>query len=205
MKTCSGCRIEKDLSCFAKNITTKDGYQYYCKSCQSDMTRKWFFKNHTLNLEKSKNRRMKIPKERWREYGRRSRLKHREKINARVALWWSFHGKKWYEQYKNDPENNERMKLRNSTWKKMNKDKVNASTNARRAQKILATPAWADNLSIMDMYAEAVYQQMTVDHIVPLRSAMVCGLHWEGNLQLLSLEENSKKHNKKWPDMWCEP
>ena len=34
MKVCITCKKEKDESCFYKNRTTPDGYQYICKNCQ---------------------------------------------------------------------------------------------------------------------------------------------------------------------------
>jgi hypothetical protein len=40
-----------------------------------------------------------------------------------------------------------------------------------------------------------------VDHIVPLVSKFVCGLHCEANLQLLPGPENQRKGNRVWPDM----
>ena len=58
-----------------------------------------------------------------------------------------------------------------------------------------------EKMSVNDMYKEAAYQQLHVDNIVPLKSAIVCGLHWEGNLQLLTSVENIKKGNRTWPDM----
>lgn len=42
---------------------------------------------------------------------------------------------------------------------------------------------------------------MEVDHIVPIKSDIVCGLHCIDNFQLMTREDNARKGNRFWPDM----
>lgn len=65
-----------------------------------------------------------------------------------------------------------------------------------------ATPVWADAFLIAEVYDLA--QRRTnhtgfkwhVDHVIPLNGRNVCGLHVEGNLQVIPWVENLKKGNK---------
>ena len=76
-------------------------------------------------------------------------------------------------------------------------------TARRRAVKLKATPSWADKEAIKLKYSFAKFLEYTtmglikyhVDHIVPLKGKLVCGLHCEDNLQVLRAEDNVSKGN----------
>jgi hypothetical protein len=85
---------------------------------------------------------------------------------------------------------------------------VNTARSARRrAAKMQATPSWSNKEHIESLYLITAINReggydMHVDHIVPLQSDTVCGLHCEANLQLLPASDNISKGNRHWPDMW---
>lgn len=68
-------------------------------------------------------------------------------------------------------------------------------------------PSWADLDKINSIFlqckelSDSTGIKYSVDHIVPLNSDLVCGLHVECNLQILSHKENSMKGNRFWPNM----
>jgi hypothetical protein len=90
-------------------------------------------------------------------------------------------------------------------WKERNVVWVRADTKARRRKHRQATPPWLSRkqkLEIRQLYQVAITLSRTtgeryvVDHIVPLRSAVVCGLHVPWNLRVITHEENLLKSNK---------
>ena len=104
-------------------------------------------------------------------------------------------------------KNLEKDKNRKAAWRRAFPEKNAEKSRRYGALKMSAIPAWNDKFIVQGMYEiAAVFRRvgidMHVDHIVPLKSKKVCGLHSQDNLQLITGSENSKKHNRYWPDMW---
>jgi hypothetical protein len=92
-----------------------------------------------------------------------------------------------------------------NAWKENNKTQVLADNKVRRRKHREATPPWLtrkQKSEIRQLYQIAITmtqttgEQYVVDHIVPLRSHEVCGLHVPWNLRVITQEENLKKSNK---------
>jgi hypothetical protein len=91
--------------------------------------------------------------------------------------------------------NIEESHLRSKIHYLLNKSDYLARNAARKALKLNATPSWADLEKIKEIYRTCP-EGYHVDHIVPLKGTLVCGLHVEYNLQHLPALENMQKHNK---------
>jgi hypothetical protein len=63
-------------------------------------------------------------------------------------------------------------------------------------------PAWAKPSVMRAMKALASATSRCLDHVVPINHPLVCGLHVEWNLQVITSAENLAKSNNWWPDMW---
>lgn len=158
----------------------------------SAATRNWKLNN----VERARER-----KKVWRQENREAisvrgaayRAANKDKIAASNALYWE--------------NNREKISAASSAWKRNNKDKANAITARRAAAKKRAIPKWADLTKVAEFYAMALKlsvdtgQPHEVDHIVPLQSKYVCGLHVECNLQVIQRGPNRSKCNRYWPDM----
>jgi hypothetical protein len=92
-----------------------------------------------------------------------------------------------------------------STYKQSNPDLYKALTSFRRRRFRDATPPWLTHKQkseIRNLYRIAITmsqttgEQYVVDHIVPLRHKLVCGLHTYENLRVIKAKENLLKSNK---------
>lgn len=69
---------------------------------------------------------------------------------------------------------------------------------SRKADKLNATPSWANLNKIKEIYSKCPVGYH-VDHVIPLVGSNVCGLHVENNLQYLTAKDNLQKSNKFTP------
>lgn len=103
--------------------------------------------------------------------------------------------------------NREACSARIRDWKARHPHKLTHYFYKRKAAELCAMPSWADLDAMQAVYAEAQRLQAEtgvpyhVDHIVPLLSKFVCGLHCEANLRAIPASVNTSKSNRHWPDM----
>lgn len=116
------------------------------------------------------------------------------------------------ERYKNDPEGERARraayrliehpftrKLKRAHWWEENSGARNEARMARYARKCSAEPAWRDRKKIERIYEYAKFLTIVtgedhhVDHRIPLKSDVVCGLHVEHNLQVITAAANQRK------------
>jgi hypothetical protein len=188
-KICTKCNIDKPLDQFSKNARNKtNGKQPKCKQC---------FRDYCIeNSEK-----LKLQKQIY------------SKVNSEQAVArsseWSKNNRERSRAIKTKWRINNSKKMNDirTEWSKNNPEYLAFNCRKYQASKKNAIPKWADMKKIRYIYKESrrlsleTGIQHHVDHIVPITSDIVCGLHCEANLQILTFNENVKKGNHYWEDM----
>jgi hypothetical protein len=178
--TCKTCRQEHLPALFVSDRGTAKN----CAKCRDVMKAK-FKKHYDANAKQVMvhiKRRRKANPEAYRKMKREARRRHAKKHPGVY-------------------------RAKNRRYRKRYPEKNTASVNAYRARKLKATPGWARREDLDRIYSLAREQKaltgdnVHVDHIVPLKSSFVCGLHTPDNLRIVVGSYNSKKSNRTWPDM----
>ena len=203
MKTCRKCFAEKSLDNFHRDKDKPDGYRYICKKCAQYVSSE-YYKAHKASIDLSCRKWRQANKERRNETGKKWKEANKEKVRLTVKKCKLKNREKYLAASR---EYSKRNREKGRAWKKANPHKVNANTRLRQVKELKATPAWANQFFIEEIYdlaqrrTKATGYKWHVDHIVPLRSKLVCGLHVEHNLQVIPASANIAKGNKHWPDM----
>ena len=182
LKVCRLCSESKTNSSF---VVTSSGICHTCKSCS----------NEKALLVREQN---PLSKSLVNINSRLNYLKNKDEVILRTSLYQKSNKDRSREYSKKSRRNN------------LHKDAEKSAK--RRATKIRSVPKWACCKSarqeILAIYKEC--QRITkesgieynVDHLIPLQSEFVCGLHCAANLCIIPKTENSSKGNRHWPDMW---
>ena len=170
-KLCSKCKTKKKIEEFSKSYKSNDGHKSRCKTCSA-----------VEMLIYNSREEVKQRKKDWEKTDRGILAKERQK---------------------------ERQPEFGKKYRENNRAKLTAKQSRRKAQKIRATPTWfiQEKENVDFIYGVAreltikIGKEYHVDHIVPLKSDFVCGLHTLANLQILPGSVNCSKSNRYWPDM----
>lgn len=168
---CRVCGVMKSASDFHKNNAVAGGLRLECKPCRREVA---------IRSYKSDPEASKLRSTAWGKA-------HPEQVRAI--------------QKKHSDANREARREVSRSWQKRNRAKDAARSANQRAQLLQATPSWANQKYIALFYEFAKLEeqrtgrQVHVDHIYPLTSDKVCGLHVEDNLQLLFATDNVRKKN----------
>lgn len=207
MKVCTKCGISKPPTEFHKNRARPGGLRTDCKVCVNARSNAWNRANPERHLANVLLWQKKYPdRVKALEMARQLRDGEERRVKARVRYWMNPEKHRAASQrWKN--ANPDKARAKDRAWHRLNLDLVAAYACARRARKLQATPRWANEDVIKNFFAIArkkkreTGESWHVDHIIPLKSPLVCGLHVEHNLQVITGSENDRKSNHHWPDM----
>lgn len=183
---CRVCGVAKEIDKFEKNKTKALGVTRRCLDCSSAYKLQWSIKTNQKEKRKAyfaAYNKTALANQRKADWKRRNPEK-----NAAIDKAWRLKNPRKQVQY-----------ARNFYEKYPHK--VLAQQAKRRARQIGSIPAWADQERIAEIYREARKAtrrtgiKHSVDHIVPLKSAVVCGLHVEQNLRVVPHTQNCRKYN----------
>lgn len=189
-KICTKCKKEKPLTpeYFPRCSAAKDGFKSLCKECVSDYWKNKYYKKNSEKLKKKHKE----------DYDKEPE-KHKQR-----SISWNNRNKEYIAEYNAqwNEENTEHISEYNKKYREENPGIGNHNNALRRARILQATPAWANLEAIKKVYEEARLKTIEsgivyhVDHIYPLKSDIVCGLHVSENLQIITRSENCHKRNK---------
>lgn len=202
MKTCTRCLETKSLDSFHNETASKDGKKPKCKQCTCLASKNHYVANHEACLERGRSYK-KENRESMLAQKRAAYSANKVAESARAKDYRQRNLAKLLEQVRVYREaNRETRNVKGIQYHKDNPHVGRAATQRRGASIKKAIPIWADMYLIRAVYKKAAALERStgrkfhVDHIVPLQSKVVCGLHVFENLRIVEPLENLRKSNK---------
>lgn len=174
MKKCNSCNEELPVESFHARKASPDGLSYRCKEC----VRQYDAAHRLAN------------KDRLQEFDRKRYAENSERKKEMARAYYR--------------SNAERIRAYDKARKPGRYRAARAAYAsygaARRASIESATPCWADAARIKEIYEFAQEFRehgfdVHVDHIVPLKAKIACGLHVAENLRVCLASVNLQKWN----------
>lgn len=170
-KTCNKCKEAKPNEDFSKDKNKYDGLSTICKPCKAEYRKQYYWNDP----------------DKYRQQTSEWRVNNKDKHNASNRRWRN-----------NNPD---KQKEAIKRWGERNPERCRFYSYKRMESVKKATPSWVDWDEIKYIYRLATEKGLSVDHIVPINSKYVCGLHTGDNLRCIPIKLNSYKGNRYWPDM----
>ena len=174
-KRCSECKRTLDIGAFNKNKRRVDGHHEYCKECRKAQYER-------RDKEKTLVRTAKRYAEK------------RSECLAQMSVYYQSQKEKKQKYGREHYAKNKALYLSNVSERK---------EHIKRA-----TPIWFDEahrFAIREAYKLASEREQTtgipwdIDHVIPLRGKLVCGLHVMENIAVIPRKENNAKRAKYVP------
>ncbi len=191
----SGCKRilmkQPNLKLAKKPCSCCGGFNRYISTGQCPVCKKQRDKKYRVaNLDK------------YAQYSQSWRKNNPDKATQLYNSWRNNNLDKSRQIYKRHYESNSNKIIqRNKQWHKLNPDKAAMNAERRYINLKEAMPKWVNQKDIKIIYIKRNYlntiwgTHFEVDHIIPITSKTVCGLHTEANLQLLDASLNGSKLN----------
>ena len=179
-----------------RSINSEKVKEYSRKAYSKEETKQRLEQYRKENPDKIKNRALRYRKEnddKVKKSIRQWRINNPDKVQA-IQL-----------RYRNNEENKKKLRERVKNWCKRNPDKSSHNNSKYRTKKLLRSPSWLTKEQLKQIerfyllskqFSDLTGIKYHVDHVVPLQGKTVSGLHVPWNLQIITAEENMKKHNK---------
>jgi len=212
---CSGCGVEKEISFFPLG-------KKKCKSCKREYMIEWSKKNaETLKAKK------KIYNQNNKEYisnkNKAYRLVNLERLKERNRAWRDENKEILTAKRKQKYEDNRLKYVERSRFNRSNRpEAIKATyyrnienrlfhTKKRRAKLLNCCPEWdaefddfvmKEALSLRRLRNKTIGILWHIDHIEPLQSKTVCGLHNAFNISVVPASYNLTKNNRQIEGHW---